>query len=86
MSCTAGFVLWPLGKMSVNSRSVMKSRRAAGARRKSARSLPSCDGMVAVVDFDETISTVVGGRSHVSVDVESGHDKAESCSRRVACR
>lgn len=35
--------------MSVNWRSVMKSRSGAGARRKSLSSLASCDGIVAVV-------------------------------------
>lgn len=39
--------------MSVNSRNVMISRSAAGARRKSLRSVSSRDGMAAVVGVDE---------------------------------
>jgi hypothetical protein len=79
-SRTAGLVRWPLGKMSVNWRSVMKSRRPAGARRKSPRSLASCDGIFAVGDGESEADRAGVGDWASSVD---GVEEAGDPARRV---
>jgi hypothetical protein len=66
--------------MSVNWRSVMKSRRPAGARRKSPRSLASCDGIFAVGDGESEADRAGVGDWASSVD---GVEEAGDPARRV---
>lgn len=86
-SFTAGFSRWLRGRMSVNWRSVIKSRSGAGARRKSLSSLASCDGIVAVAAARRRVQRVGlrGRRVSDGCEVVDKRRADRAWMKRVAC-